>query len=50
MGATMRRKRSADRLTCDVEEAEVKLGIGRNQVYEAAKNGGLAWPGTARCR
>ena len=43
MRATMRRKRkrSADRLTYDVEEAGVKLGIGRNQAYEAAKNGEL---------
>jgi excisionase family DNA binding protein len=35
----MRRKRSADRLTYEVEEAGVKLGIARNQAYEAAKNG-----------
>ena len=43
MRATMRRKRkrSADRLTYDVEEAGVKLEIGRNQAYEAAKNGEL---------
>ena len=46
MRATMRRKRkrSADRLTYDVEEAGVKLGIGRNQAYEAAKNGELPTP------
>jgi len=39
--ATMRRKRSADRLTYDVEEAGIKLGIGGTQAYEAAKNGEL---------
>jgi excisionase family DNA binding protein len=43
MRATMRRgrKRSADRLTYDVEETGVKLGISRTQAYEAAKNGEL---------
>ena len=37
----MRWKRSADRRTYEVEEAGVKLGIARNQAYEAAKNGEL---------
>jgi excisionase family DNA binding protein len=41
MRATMRRKPSADRLTYDVEEAGIKLGIGGTQAYEAAKNGEL---------
>ena len=43
MRATMRRgrKHSVDRLTYDVEEAGVKLGIGRTQAYEAARNGEL---------
>src|SRR6266446_37381 len=41
MRATMRRKRSADRLTYYVEEAGIKLGIGRTQAYDAAKNGEL---------
>jgi excisionase family DNA binding protein len=35
----MRRKDNPERLTLTIPEAARKLGIGRNQCYEAAKNG-----------
>lgn len=34
-------KRKHDRLTMSVPEAGLKLGIGRNQAYEAARTGQL---------
>lgn len=35
----MRRKDNPERRTLTIPEAAKKLGIGRNQAYEAAKNG-----------